>query len=207
MDWKDPKPAPEPLAVVQDFVNTRSHFRRSDMLETTDESTAALTALGLLADGDHLEESDRQRLVAFREALRGLLLARSADHEAKPGACTKTLDELAGPVSLRVRFSPDGRPALQPTAEGEPVDRAIGRLLTVMATAEAEGNWKRLKACRNEACRWAFYDASKNRSGRWCDMNVCGVRHKMRAYRERQADPRTNRRSQTADNNSDPARP
>jgi predicted RNA-binding Zn ribbon-like protein len=207
MDWKDPKPAPEPLAVVQDFVNTRSHFHGSDMLATTDESTTALTALGLLADGDHLDESDRQRLVAFREALRGLLLARSADHDAEPGACAKTLDELTGPVSLRVRFSPDGRPALQPTAEGEPVDRAIGRLLTVMATAEAEGNWKRLKACRNEGCRWAFYDASRNRSGRWCDMNVCGVRHKLRAYRERQADPRTNRRSQTADNRIDHARP
>lgn len=190
MDWKDPKPAPEPLAVVQDFVNTRSHFHGSDMLATTDESTAALTALGLLADGDHLEESDRQRLVAFREALRGLLLAHnsSADHEAEPGACAKTLDELAGPVSMGVRFSPDGRPALRPTAEGEPVDRAIGRLLAVMATAETEGNWKRLKACRNKGCRWAFYDASRNRSGRWCDMNVCGVRHKMRAYRERQAE-------------------
>jgi predicted RNA-binding Zn ribbon-like protein len=54
-----------------------------------------------------------------------------------------------------------------------------------MIWAEAEGTWERLKVCHNEECRWAFYDASKNRLGRWCNMDVCGARHKMRAYRER----------------------
>jgi predicted RNA-binding Zn ribbon-like protein len=56
-----------------------------------------------------------------------------------------------------------------------------------MVVAEAGGTWGRLKACRNEACRWIFYDASKNRSGRWCDMQLCGARHKMRAYRGRKS--------------------
>jgi len=45
-----------------------------------------------------------------------------------------------------------------------------------------------LKACRNEGYRWAFYDISKNRSGSWCDMDICGARHKMRAYRERKSE-------------------
>ncbi|MGH2778535.1 MAG: CGNR zinc finger domain-containing protein, partial [Actinomycetota bacterium] len=31
----------------------------------------------------------------------------------------------------------------------------------------------------------AFYDHSKNRSGKWCTMRVCGNRAKTRAYRER----------------------
>ena len=59
-----------------------------------------------------------------------------------------------------------------------------------MLKAEAEGTWERLKACRNEDCRWAFYDVSKNRSGSWCDMAVCGARHKMRAYRKRKSEAR-----------------
>lgn len=189
MDWTDPKPAPGPLAAVQDFVNTASRMHGDDALETAAQSTAELTALGLIADGDHINETDRQRLVAFREALRDLLLAHNstANHRADRGASAKALDDIAGAVSMRVRFSPDGRPMLQPDADGAPVDQVIGRVLAAIAAAEAEGNWQRMKACRNDDCRWAFYDASRNRSGRWCDMNVCGVRHKMRTYRERQA--------------------
>jgi len=51
--------------------------------------------------------------------------------------------------------------------------------------AGADGSWERMKACRNPACRWAFYDASRNKVGHWCDMAVCGNRNKSRAHRER----------------------
>ena len=54
--------------------------------------------------------------------------------------------------------------------------------------AIAEGTWARLKACERDSCRWAFYDRSKNRSGHWCSMDVCGAREKnRRAYRRRRA--------------------
>ena len=46
-----------------------------------------------------------------------------------------------------------------------------------------EGAWERLKACTNGGCVWAFYDRSKNRSGRWCSMDICGNRIKTRTYR------------------------
>jgi predicted RNA-binding Zn ribbon-like protein len=42
-----------------------------------------------------------------------------------------------------------------------------------------------LKACRNADCHWIFYDATKNRSGAWCEMGLCGNRAKARSYRER----------------------
>ena len=32
---------------------------------------------------------------------------------------------------------------------------------------------------------WTIYDASKNQSGRWCSMTVCGTPHNARAYRQR----------------------
>lgn len=32
-------------------------------------------------------------------------------------------------------------------------------------------------------CPWLFLDESRNRSRRWCDMQVCGSRSKMRRYR------------------------
>ena len=49
----------------------------------------------------------------------------------------------------------------------------------------SDGDWARMKACGNPECRWAFYDGSKNRSGRWCEMASCGNRMKARAFRER----------------------
>jgi predicted RNA-binding Zn ribbon-like protein len=42
-----------------------------------------------------------------------------------------------------------------------------------------------MRVCPNPDCRWMFYDHSKNRSGRWCQMAECGNRAKVRAYRER----------------------
>jgi len=54
----------------------------------------------------------------------------------------------------------------------------------------AAGNWSRLKVCANETCQLAFYDSSRNRSGRWCSMATCGNRMKGRAYRQRHGAPR-----------------
>ncbi len=44
------------------------------------------------------------------------------------------------------------------------------------------GELGRIKECPHEegGCGWLFYDASKNRSRRWCDMAGCGSRVKMR---------------------------
>jgi predicted RNA-binding Zn ribbon-like protein len=59
-------------------------------------------------------------------------------------------------------------------------------VLAAAGTAMLDGSWARLKACAGPECEWAFYDRSRNRSGLWCDMAVCGSRHKVRAYRSRQ---------------------
>jgi predicted RNA-binding Zn ribbon-like protein len=55
----------------------------------------------------------------------------------------------------------------------------------MIAEAMAEGSWGRLKACSDHGCQWAFFDRSKNRSGHWCSMRVCGNRAKARQFRER----------------------
>ena len=34
-------------------------------------------------------------------------------------------------------------------------------------------------------CSWLFLDTSKNQSRRWCNMNTCGARDKMRRYHKR----------------------
>jgi predicted RNA-binding Zn ribbon-like protein len=58
-------------------------------------------------------------------------------------------------------------------------------LLAIVAEAQADGSWERMKACPWETCRWAFYDHSKNRSRTWCEWG-CGNKVKTRNYRARQ---------------------
>ncbi len=42
-----------------------------------------------------------------------------------------------------------------------------------------------MKECAADNCNWLFYDASRNRSRRWCDMRDCGNRAKVRRFRKR----------------------
>jgi predicted RNA-binding Zn ribbon-like protein len=93
------------------------------------------------------------------------------------------LNEAARRVRLGLRLHPEDGYRLM--AEGIGVDRPVGDLLVRVMGAMAAGTWPRLKVCANPDCRRAFYDSSRNRSGRWCSMAVCGNRMKGRAYRER----------------------
>ena len=181
--WNNPKPAPGALALVQDFVNTRNYLQGGDLLESAEEATRRLTERGLLEEGESVGEAGRRRLVAFREDLRLLLLAHNDAADPVPGV--DGLNDIVASAALEVRFGVDGRPILGPVAGEGRAERVMARLLAEIFHAEAGGRWGRLKACRDPGCRWAFYDASKNGMGRWCNMQICGARHKMRRYRER----------------------
>ena len=142
---------------------------------------------GLLEVGAEVGEEDRRRAVALREAIRALLLANNG--EPLDPAAVETLNRTAATAPLELRFSAAGVAELRPAAAD--VAGALARLLGVVYASMLEGTWPRLKACRSETCRWAFYDGSKNRSGTWCTMAVCGSRQKARAYRARRAQART----------------
>jgi predicted RNA-binding Zn ribbon-like protein len=45
------------------------------------------------------------------------------------------------------------------------------------------GDLRRVRAC--EGCGWMFLDTSKAGARRWCSMDICGAREKMRRYRAR----------------------
>jgi len=47
------------------------------------------------------------------------------------------------------------------------------------------GDSRRVKHCANHDCRWLFYDVSKNFSRRWCAMDDCGTKDKVRRFRQR----------------------
>jgi predicted RNA-binding Zn ribbon-like protein len=173
--------APGELELVRSFVNTWDAEDRAEALDTPAALASWLAAHGLLAPEGRVGPAALARAIGVREALRAALLA-NAGRELEPEA-TATLESTARRARLSVRFDRDARAAVEPLAGG--VDGALGRLLAAVAVAQRDGTWPRLKACRADDCRWAYYDRSRNRSASWCDMAVCGNRSKVRSYRER----------------------
>jgi predicted RNA-binding Zn ribbon-like protein len=174
--------APGELELVRAFVNTLDVEDGIESLAGPEELAAWLRGHGLMR-GSTATRADVVGAQRVREALRALMLANNGVSVRKEAAVT--LDRAARRAGIGVRFGASGAARLVPAAAG--VDGALGRLLAIVAAAMADGSWSRLKACRADDCRWAFYDRARNRSRHWCSMAVCGNRTKARAYRARHA--------------------
>jgi len=176
-------PAPGELETVRAFVNTRDIDDDVEELSAPAELATWLQEHELAGNARALTAgpADLRRALELREALRAHLFAHH-DQPLAEGAA-QTLDAAARRARLTLRFTGGEQTALEPAAGG--VDGALGRLLAIVKDAIDDGTWPRLKVCAAQTCQWAFYDESRNRSGTWCDMRVCGNRAKVRGFRER----------------------
>jgi predicted RNA-binding Zn ribbon-like protein len=173
-------PSPEGLRRVIDFINTRDIETGADELAAPSLLVSWLADRALIEADTPADEADLELARAVRESLRSLALANNggaASEEAR-----NVLNLLADQIDVAPRFGPEGA-RIEVASAG--VRGALGRLLIDVFTAMQDGTWLRLKACRDEHCRWAFFDRSKNRSGAWCSMAECGNKAKTRAYRQR----------------------
>lgn len=182
--------APGRLDLVRLFVNTVDlEDREKDELREPAGLRAWLTERSLLGDDATVDDADLRRAIALREGLRELLLGNHGDEHVVDPDAVAAVDAAAKRAKLGLRFAPAGTAVVAPAAGG--VDGALGHLLTIVADAQADGTWSRLKACPWDTCKWAFYDHSRNRSGVWCNMAVCGNRAKAQAFRDRKRGARS----------------
>lgn len=178
------------LDLLREFANTRDVERDQDELGTPELLRSWLMERGLIAPGDPVGIDTHARTLAVRDGIRALALGNN--EERVDGAAMEAMNRAAAsvPVAVRVRAGEaDGAWQLVPAAPG--IDGFVGRMLGALAASMADGSWSRVKACRNEECRWVFHDHSRNRSGTWCTMAVCGSRMKARAYRARRRESAT----------------
>lgn len=175
------KPAPPPLALAQDFVNTTKLLYRQEGLASPDLLRRWLSGRRLLERDDALTVDDLRDAIDLRESLRGLMLANTT---RRPNAAAiEAFNRIVGDADLRVHLDADAKPAIEPCTNG--ARRGFGTIASTALLAMIDGSWERLKACANADCQWSFYDRSPSGSGTWCEMEVCGSRAKMRAYRQR----------------------
>jgi predicted RNA-binding Zn ribbon-like protein len=183
-DPGDRAPAPGSLRLIQALVNTLNAEGGLDLLATRAEATQWLVAAGLLAAGSHLSGAEHQAFVELREAVRGVLAAHT-DRLENPAAGSRLAVALAA-CRLGLAVGPVGDMQLV-SADHDPFQRVIGAVAIAIAEAAVGGTWDRLKSCPAHLCGWAFYDRSASGQSRWCSMQLCGSRSKMRAYRGRLA--------------------
>lgn len=183
------KPAPEPLAVIQRLVNTRNSLDGYDLLADLPTARAWLAVVQPRAPSAQsnsrrqLTDSDLDRLREFREALRSLLLTHAIG-QAPADDVVDRMRSLGADSHLLVDFDPLGTPVLTVRNDHDVVEGQVDAVFAALVSVQPD-QLRRLKACVNPACGWAFYDTSRSRSGTWCVMEVCGARHKMAQYRHR----------------------
>jgi predicted RNA-binding Zn ribbon-like protein len=174
------EPAPEPLRMIQAFVNTVDVENGIEELTDPQRLQEVLTRIGALdAGAPAMTAADLRRALAVREALRKLLHANVGLPTDQ--AALDVLDRTGAASGLSLRFGRDGAARL--TSDGSSLGGALGRILAVVYWSMVAGTWTRLKACPRDVCGWIFYDRSRNSSSRWCAMSVCGNRTKTKRFR------------------------
>ena len=166
------------VELVRSFANTIDVDDGTDRLASIDEFRSWLRDQDLDGTQQPIGDDD---LALARELRRAVRAEMASHHDDVPDpAARAALDRLAADLPVQIVPSTG---ALEPVAGGS--RGALTRILASTHSLVRAGVWDRLKVCPDDACGWAFYDESRNRSRRWCSMNVCGNRHKVRAYRDR----------------------
>jgi predicted RNA-binding Zn ribbon-like protein len=147
------------------------------------------------------EDGDTARdLIAARPELGRKLLARAlelreiiyrigsaiAHRDAPPAADTDALARIHAACVASAKLAPfrgnfvwSWRPA-----DGL-VEAILGPITLSALTLLVQSDVSRIKQCAGDHCGWLFFDTTKNKQRRWCEMEVCGNRAKQKAHRAR----------------------
>jgi predicted RNA-binding Zn ribbon-like protein len=133
------------------------------------------------------DEEWAAEVVRGAHALRlGLYRVLTAPAEGRAfRAVTRAVEEAASAARLRPAESAQDTP-------GWVVPASTGLRLPLLRVAQAAGGLltsddaRRVRPCPGDDCGWLFVDRSGRR--KWCSMQTCGNRAKVRAYEERRRD-------------------
>jgi len=122
------------------------------------------------------------RAVTFRSEMRKMA-GCIASHEPVPKSVVGSVNEVLRRGAVYGQLTPVGRGFVRKAHRDvrDPVD-----LLVPIAEDAADllcnGDRGRVRKCGSPACVLYFYDTSRNRTRRWCSMDLCGNRAKVAAY-------------------------
>ena len=97
-----------------------------------------------------------------------------------------TINQAAAVAPLVPQIDTDGSSSWARPATAAAVLSTVARDAIEVLAGPAAG---RLRECGADDCQLVFLDTSRPGTRRWCSMERCGNRHKVRALRSRRADP------------------
>ncbi|MCC6453746.1 MAG: ABATE domain-containing protein [Caldilineaceae bacterium] len=121
--------------------------------------------------------------IELREAIYRIFSAIAEDQ--KPAAADLTLlnEALLCAYSLPEVVATEGGFGWRWRGDENGLDGMLWPILRSAATLLTAGELNRVGQCADDrGCGYLFYDTSRNRSRRWCDMNSCGNRAKSQRH-------------------------
>jgi predicted RNA-binding Zn ribbon-like protein len=155
--------------------------RRLDLVTAAEAATLRKAAAARPAQATRALVQAR----ALRGAIHELFAAQATDTSPPPGALAQ-LNRALG-VAL-------GHAELAETGDGfgwrwvgarAALDRPLWPLARAAAALLTAPDLGRVRQCAGADCRWLFLDLTKNRARRWCALELCGNRSKIRRFRAR----------------------
>ncbi len=191
-----------PAAVMDHDLDRLVDFLNSRYLPDDDDALADRRSGGWLeawlagrtpADAEphpgSVADPDADALVRLRQVREGLREIAAANNGAQPDPAT--IDRAGTALftlGLRIDLGDHTRaPELLAATATTRVEQALAAVAQSYLICRDGSAWRRVKACAAAECRYAFRDASRNNSRRWCDMAYCGNQAKARAWRARQS--------------------
>jgi predicted RNA-binding Zn ribbon-like protein len=121
---------------------------------------------------------------ALRQAIWDTAHARAA-HRPLPAEAVATINQAAAAAPLVPQLAADGTTAgwAAPVRATQALS-TLAREMIELLSGPLSG---RIRECASDTCPLVFVDSSRPGARRWCAMERCGNRHKLRARRARQA--------------------
>ncbi|HEU4811487.1 MAG TPA: CGNR zinc finger domain-containing protein [Nocardioides sp.] len=162
------------------FLNTANNYYETDVIQEPHGRADWFARHLPEFDVEGLDTVGWKRLAVLRDALRSLV--------AGDVSAGERVSAIAGRYPMELRFEGTGDATTSTvSAKRQGAEHAIAvAVLSALHAAATDGRLSRLRLCDRSDCRWCYYDASKNRSARWCSSDPCGDLMKARAYRSRQ---------------------
>ncbi|MFC7815585.1 MULTISPECIES: CGNR zinc finger domain-containing protein [unclassified Streptomyces] len=133
-----------------------------------------LAVYGLAVDSCTTAQLDLAR--ELRESIHAVATA-AALQDTLPAAAVRVINDRSTQGRAAAVLTPEGKRhwRLGPASRVEDALGVIAADAIGVISGERDG---RLALCASPTCRAAFFDTSRSRTRRWCDMNTCGNRQK-----------------------------
>ena len=141
-----------------------------------------------LAKDEALARRLLKRALDLREAIHAIGVEVAAGRPAPEPQTDRLAKEHAACVACAKLAPEGGRYVWSWTPREAAIEAVLGPIaLSALATL-TQADLTRVKRCEGEKCGWLFLDTTKNKSRRWCEMEICGNRAKQKRLNARTRD-------------------